>query len=566
MTPGAVRSVLTLVDRRRAALAVVLGAGTVLVGAALLATSGALITSAALRPETLLVLLPMITSVRRFGVARAALRYAERLVAHDVTLRLVGRLRVALLERLVPLAPAALVGARGGELLARVRADVDELQNLFVRLVAPTVVAVLAGGVAVGLTALVSPATALVLLALLLVLGVAVPAWARRAGRDAAVAAARADAAFGADTLDLVRGLVDHLGGDGGTTALRTLDGHLADQERAERTAARLTATTTFLREGVPGLGVVAALWLVGWAVVDGTTHPALLAGAALGVLGAFEAVGGLGAAWTAADGLRAAADRVAALHDERPTVTDPATPLPRPAPPVPALRLEGVTLTYPGATRPALRDLDLRIEPGEKVALAGPSGAGKSSVLALALRVRDPDAGRVTLGGVDVADLALDDVRSCSAWAPQSPQLLGSTVAGNLRLARADASDATLRAALRQVGLDDLPVGLDGWIGEAGTRLSAGERARVALARALLSPAPILLLDEPTAHLDAALAARVLDLLARQERTVVLVTHAPEVLDGRWRVVALDPPSPGGGQRAAARGDVAVPGGSSTR
>ena len=576
-SPDPTRPILALLDRRRAALAIVLGTGTVLVGAALLATSGALITSAALHPETLLVLLPMITSVRLFGVSRAALRYAERLVAHDVTLRLVGRVRVALLERLVPLAPAALVGARGGELLARIRADVDELQNLFVRLVAPAAVAVLAGGIAVGLTALVSPATALVLLALLLVLGVLVPLVARRAGRDAAVATARAEAAYGADTLDLVRGLADHLGGDGGATALRTLDAHLADQERAERAAARLTAVTTFLREGVPGLGVVAALWLVGWGVADGTTHPALLAATALGVLGAFEAVGGLGAAWAGADGLRAAADRVAALRAERPAVTDPAAPRPLPAgaaarggqqggpacterqqgrpaathgPAAVALSFDDVTLRYPGATRPALEGFDLRVAPGEKVALAGPSGAGKSSVLALALRVRDPDAGRVTLGGLDVRDLALADVRACSAWAPQAPQLLGSTVAGNLRLADADASDpdsddAALRAALHDVGLDDLAVGLDGWIGEAGARLSAGERARVALARALLSPAPILLLDEPTAHLDAPLAARLLDRLARDPRTVLLVTHAPEALDARWRVVRLTAPGP---------------------
>ena len=124
----------------QAVLAVLLGTGVVLTGAALLATSGALITGAALQPSSLLVLMPLITGVRLFAVSRAALRYAERLVAHDLTLRLVGRLRVRLLEQLVPLAPAALTGARGGELLARVRADTDELQGFFVRLVAPAAV------------------------------------------------------------------------------------------------------------------------------------------------------------------------------------------------------------------------------------------------------------------------------------------------------------------------------------------------------------------------------------------------------------------------------------------
>jgi thiol reductant ABC exporter CydC subunit len=480
--------------------------------------------------------------VRLFGVSRAALRYAERLVSHDLSLRLVGRLRAELLARLVPLAPAALTGARSGDLLARIRADVDELQGVFVTLVAPAAVAVAAGTVAVGLTALVSPVLALVLAVLLLVLGVAVPAWARTAGRRPADEAARAEAAFGSDLLDLVRGLADHATGDGGTTALRTLDAHLAAQERAEHASARARSVTGVLREGVPALGVVAALWLVGWDVAAGATNPVLLAASALGVLGAFEAVGALGTAWVAAEGMRAAAGRVQALGAERPAVRDRPAPLPRPADPT--LGFADVTLTYPGAAHPALAGLDLCVAQGEKVALTGPSGAGKSSVVALALRARDPDAGHVTLGGTDVRDLALDDVRACFAWAPQAPQILGSTVAGNLRLARADASDDALRAVLHDVGLDALPVGLDGWIGEAGTRLSAGERARLALARALLSPAPVLLLDEPTAHLDAPRAAALLDLLAGLPRTVLLVTHSPEVLDDRWRVVPLAPPA----------------------
>ena len=188
------RTLLALVPRRPAALAVLLGAAGVLSGTLLLATSGALITAASRNPETLLVLMPMITAVRLFSVSRATLRYAERVVAHDLTLRVVGRLRVLLLERLVPLAPAALLGTRGGDLLARVRSDVDELQGLFLRLVAPVAVAVLAGGVAVALTASVSPPTALVLAVLLVVLGVAVPLLAQRVGWDAAVATAQAEA------------------------------------------------------------------------------------------------------------------------------------------------------------------------------------------------------------------------------------------------------------------------------------------------------------------------------------------------------------------------------------
>lgn len=534
------RELLRLLPRRRAALAIVLGTAAVLVGAALLSTSGALITASSLAPSSLLVLLPLITAVRLFAVSRATLRYAERLVSHDLTLRLVARLRTQLLERLVPLAPAALVGVRGGDLLAWIRTDVDDLQGVFVRLVAPTSVAVLAGGVAIGLTAVVSPGTAVVLAVLLLALGVAVPLLARRVGSAAAVATAQEESAVGAEILDLVRGLADHLTSDGGRTAQATLALHLARQEDAERRTARLTAATTMAREGVPALGVVAALWLVGWDVTTGGTDPVLLAAAALGVLGAFEAVGGLGQAWGSAGRLRAAAHRVTELGARPPAVSDPVEA--RPLPASSALVYAGVNFSYPGADRPALSDFSLTVAPGEHVALTGPSGAGKSSVLALALRAYDPDRGGLRLGGVDLRELGLADVRSRTAWAPQSPQLLGGSIAGNLRLGRPDASDEMLEAALESVGLGGLlsGVGLHGWIGEAGTRLSAGERARLAIARALLSPAPVLLLDEPTAHLDRKSAARLIDLLAEQSRTVLLVTHSAETLDHRWRVVAL--------------------------
>jgi thiol reductant ABC exporter CydC subunit len=533
------RELLTLVRPGPAALAVLLGTGVVLTGAALLATSGALITGASLRPSSLLVLLPLITGVRLFAVSRAALRYAERLVAHDLTLRLVGRLRVRLLERLVPLAPAALTGTRGGELLARIRADTDELQGVFVRLVAPAAVAVLAAGVAVGLTAVVSPPLAVVVAVLLGVLGIAVPAWARWAARAAAPERAKADAAFGADFLDLVRGLPTHLTGDGGRTALATLEADLARQGAAERTTARVHALSAVAREGVPGLGLVAALFLVGTEVAAGGTNPVLLAAAALGVLGAFEAVAGLGQAWAAAPAMRAAADRVRALAEQAPAVTDSAEPMA--APTRHTLELAAVSLTYPGAAAPALAGFSLEVGVGEKVALVGPSGAGKSSVLALAMRFRDPDAGQVRLGGTDLRRLALADVRAAAAWADQTPQILGGSIADNLRLARPDASDARLLAVLAEVGLPRTSEELHQWVGEAGERLSAGERGRVAVARALVSPAPRLLLDEPTAHLDRPAARRLFGRLADDPRSVLVVTHAAELLDSRWRIVTLN-------------------------
>lgn len=174
-------------------------------------------------------------------------------------------------------------------------------------------------------------------------------------------------------------------------------------------------------------------------------------------------------------------------------------------------------------------------------------------------LRAHDPDAGRVTLGGTDLRRLSLDDVRARTAWAPQVPQILGGTLAGNLRLGRDDATPADLEQALRGVRLDHLlaTVGLDGWIGESGERLSAGERSRLALARALLSRADLLLVDEPTAHLDPELSRHVLDLLAAQRRGVLLVGHDAEALGGGWRVVEV------GAGAGAVGGSVGRPAGS---
>lgn len=195
---------------------------------------------------------------------------------------------------------------------------------------------------------------------------------------------------------------------------------------------------------------------------------------------------------------------------------------------------------------------MNFTVRPGERLALVGPSGVGKSTPLGLALRFWDPGSGRVTLGGVDLRDLGLADLRSRFAWAPQQAEIFDGTLRENLRLGDRDASDADLLALLADLGLDSLlarlPGGLDGWVGEYGAQLSAGERARLSVARALLRPAPLLLLDEPTAYLDPANARRLLR--AVEERTggraALLVTHQPELLGPGWRVVRLGGPNDG--------------------
>ncbi|MFB9990531.1 thiol reductant ABC exporter subunit CydC [Deinococcus oregonensis] len=530
--------------RARMVGSVLLGTGTVLASVGLLAASGALITGAALQPDSLLVLLPLITSVRLFGLSRAALRYAERLVSHDLTFRLLGQVRSATLRHLTQLAPAALVGVRGGDLLARVRSDVDELQGVYLRLFAPTLVAALTALVTLALVWLVAPPLAPITAGLLTVAGVVLPAVAVRAAAPAGQTQNAARAELGAATLEALHGLPDLLTGGGRPAAEQHFAGLLTTLEKAEIRRTQVTAPANVVRDALGGLGLLAALALVGQGVAAGRTPEPLLAAAALGLLASFEAVGNLGSAWAAHGALQAAARRLGGLRALSPTVQDPqaAAALPLDL----TLRFEGVGFEYPGQDRSTLRNLTLTLRPGERVAVVGPSGAGKSTLLALALRFWDPSNGRVSLGNVDLRGLQLTDLRACFAWAPQQAEVFGGTLRGNLLLGDREARDADLTALLTDLGLGALlarlPGGLDGWVGEFGAQLSAGERARLSVGRALLRAAPILLLDEPTAHLDPANARRLLSTVEERAcaQSVLMVTHQPELLGTQWRVVQL--------------------------
>jgi len=277
-----------------------------------------------------------------------------------------------------------------------------------------------------------------------------------------------------------------------------------------------------------------------------GTLDRVLVATLALLALVSFETVAPLPAAARELTGTLAAGRRVLELTAHEPAVRDPERPAEPPRPPV-AVSLEGVTARYPGAATPAFEGLDLRLEPGERVALVGPSGAGKTTVTSLLLRFLDPEEGRVTLAGSDLRSLRQEDVRRVFALAGQDAHVFDSTIRENLRLARPEASDAELHDALAKAHLAawvaTLPDGLDTLVGEDGRRLSGGQRQRLVVARALLADAPVLLLDEPTAHLDPLTAeALVRDVLdAADGKSVLLITHRPEGLDLVDRVVTLD-------------------------
>jgi thiol reductant ABC exporter CydC subunit len=499
-------------SRRLALVTLAAGCGAVLAAVALLALSGDLISRAALRPP-ILSLAVLIVTVRATGFVRALLRYAERLASHDLALRALARLRGAFCTALVPLVPAGLRTGRA-DLLSRFVQDVDTLQQLYVRALGPPAIAALTGLLVVAATWLVLPAAALVLAAGLLLAGTAVPLVTARAARRAGRRQGAARARLSAEILEAGEGCAE-------LAACGRAGDRIARVVAADRALGRLALRDALAGALASGLGalvqgatVVGVLAVAIPAVDSGALDGVLLAALAFLALASFEAVAPLSLAATHAAACASAATRLTPVLGASDPVADP--PAPHPLPAAGALCAEDVQLRF--ADGPwVLRGARLRVEQGRAVALVGPSGAGKTTLAEMLVRFRDPQHGRVTLGGVDVRELRQDELRHAVVLCAQDAALFTTSVAENVRLARPGASDAEVRAALELVGLgpwlDAAPEGLATLVGEQGAQLSGGQRQRIALARAVLSDARFLILDEPTAHLDPA-AAR--ELLAR--------------------------------------------------
>jgi ATP-binding cassette subfamily C protein CydC len=528
----------------RLAAAAALGALAIGAGIGLLATSGYLISRAAQQPP-ILELSVAIVAVRAFGVSRAVMRYLERLAGHDATLRALGTMRTRLFARLEPLVPGGLPGVRTGDLLSRFVADVDELQNLWLRAAGPMAVALLAGALAVGIAAVALPAAALVLAAALLAAGVALPAAGLLAGRSGSRREAPARARLTAELVEALACAPELAAYGAAGAAAARVDACDRTLHRHRRRTALVSACAEGAVTALAGLAVAGVLLVSVPAVSGGTLPGVLLATLALLALASFEAVRPLPAAAAHLAGTAQAARRVLDLTDRTPPVTDPAAPLDAAA--IGHVRVHGVRARY--AEGPWVLDgVDLELRPGRTVALTGPSGAGKTTLANLLVRFRDPDEGAVELDGHDVRRYAQADVRRVVGLAGQEAHLFPTSIRENLRIASPGATDAELWDALRRAHsegwVSGLPDGLDTPLGEGGTGVSGGQRQRLALARALLADVRLLVLDEPAAHLAAAAAAALTHELLQTARAegvgVLLITHRRAGLDLADEVVEL--------------------------
>lgn len=518
-----------------------LGAGlslvTLLANVALMAIAGWFIASMALAGITQAAFdyFTPAAAIRACAIVRTAGRYVERLVTHEATLRLLAQLRVWFFASIEPLAPARLCGLRGADLLGRIQADIDSLNHVYLRVFVPVAVAALGTLLVVAATAAFSASTALLLLAFLLLAGVALPALLFVRGNEPSRAGVTLRAEMRESIVDSLQGLGE----------LRVYGAEESYASRIDQLSERLVAAQSEVSrlngfsQGAlavsASLAMWGALWLTIPRVADGSLPPADLAMLALLVLASFEAVLPLPLAMQMLGESLAAARRIFALVDARPAVVDPpqAAALPSGC----DLSLRDVRMRYGDDTAWVLDDVSFDVPAGSRIAIVGESGAGKSSVANVLLRFWDYQSGSVRLGGVELRECAGHDVRARIAVLAQDTYLFNSTIRENLLLARPDADQATLEAACRNAQLHDfivsLPQGYDTEIGEAGTGLSGGQARRLAIARALLLDAPILILDEPTEGLDTVTEQALLQAVMRlmEGRSVLLITHRVSAL-----------------------------------
>ncbi len=510
---------------------IVLSLLTAFASIALLTLSGWFISSSALVGTTISFnfMLPA-AQIRALAITRTIGRYGERLLTHEATFRVLASIRSWFFLQIIPLVPGRLAALRSGDLLSNMTSDIDALDALYLRLLAPALVAALGVTAVVGFLYLYSPIISLTTCTLLLIAAIATPWLFNRLGLAGAEAIVALAASFRIRQIDLLQGLSDLLANQAYSRFSRVL-AQLSDlMINTQRQNNRLTAISSALILLLSQITLLTALVLAAISFQDELLSGSELALVIFCVLAAFELVTPLPQAMQMLAKTQKAAKRIRQVAKLSPSVTQPNQALA--IPDNYDLLLDNVSFRYSEHHDWALKNIKLSIPQGSKLAIIGVSGSGKTSLLQLLMRYFDPEQGEIFLSGQNLRQFNSDDLLLNFGLLSQRSQLFAATIKENLLIAKPKATMAEINAAIKASGLEKLisylPEGIDTWVGESGLKVSGGEARRIALARLYLKDAPILILDEPTEGLDAETELEIFNALAKfaANKTLIMVTH----------------------------------------
>jgi ATP-binding cassette subfamily C protein CydC len=483
--------------------------------------------------------------VRIFAIGRTLARYVERIVSHDATFRILQSLRSWFYRHLEPLAPSRLMNFRSGDILNRIVADIDALDNLYLRVFSPSVIALTMSVLVVGFLWLFDPVISMVTALFLSMAGFWVPLMAMRLGEGCGHELAQHLSDLRIRIVEGLQGMPELLVFGAHNRHLDTVKQSSRALLKSQLRMSQILGLSQALLTLISGLAVLATLYLavilVNRDVMDGPG----MALVTLAVLASFEAVFPLPAAYQYLGRMREAGRRLLEIVDSKPEVIFPGRSVTRPR--HFGLRFENVCFRYNQKAGWALRDVEFQVHPGRRVAVIGETGSGKSTLIHLLVRFRDPDAGCIQIGSVDVRNFGESDLRRHISVVTQQPHMFNATLRENLLMAQPGAGEDELLDALNFAQLlnfvSALPDGLDTWIGEAAKLLSGGQARRVAVARAMLHNGPLWVLDEPTEGLDPVTEERMMAAIKAQTagRSLLLITH--RLIDLHWMdyIVMLD-------------------------
>lgn len=532
------------------ALGILCGLAAVLSAVGLLALSGWFISAAAYAGLTLATAQlfnffhPSI-GVRMFAIARTLTRYAERIVSHDATFRILQRLRSWFYVHLEPLAPSRLMMFRSGDVLNRIVADIDALDNLYLRVLSPSTVALVTSVLVVAFLGIFDAALALSTALYMATAGFGVAAAALRLGEPCGRDITRRTFELRVRVIDMLQGLAELLIFDGDHRHLDAVKRSSRSLLKSQMQMSHIRGLSLALVTLLSGLAVLTALYLAVDLVALDMLHGANLALIALAILAAFEAILPLPAAYQYLGRTREAGRRLLEIVDMQPQITWPETSVRLST--RPSIAFENVSFRYSEKAPRVLEDINFQIPAGHRVAVIGETGSGKSTLVHLLVRFWNPTAGRILLADEDICKFSEAQLRRCISVVSQQAHMFNATLRENLQIARPAADDDELTAALASCRLDafveSLPDGLDTWVGEDAKLLSGGQARRLALARAVLHDAPLWVLDEPTEGLDAITERELMQALKRktQDRTLLMITH--RLVDLHWmdHIIMLD-------------------------